>query len=116
MDDKSLNNLKLLWEKLDSQKITNEKNQNYDQTSLANGKLPHYNPNQKLTKCWVPPNFVKLPVYNDDSKKSSKSFSMAYNEEEKRNSIPPKVTFKWYLKICIILMALLLNLYKCILK
>jgi len=113
MDDKSLNNLKLLWEKLDSQKMTNEKNQNYDQTYLVNGKptmVPHYNQNQKLTKCWVPPNFVKLPVYNGDSKKSSKSFSMAYNEEGIKNSIPPKVTtFKWYLKICITLMALISN-------
>lgn len=91
MDDKSINQLKLLWEKLDSQKNTNEKT---DEDSVVNGKLPHYKQNPKLTKCWVPPNFAKLPVYNDDSKKSSKSFSMAYNEEEKRSS-PKVTTLKW---------------------
>lgn len=82
MDDTSLKKLKILWEKLDDHKADNEKNLNEDQNSLVNGVL-RYKPNYK----WVPPNFAKLPV-QDYGSKTSKLFSMAYNEEKNINKSP----------------------------
>lgn len=87
MNEKSLNKLKTLWEKLDDPKVNNEKNQNQDQNSLSlvNDEIC-YKPNSK----WVPPNFAKLPILDYDSK-TSKLFSMAYNEEERINHSSPNV-------------------------
>lgn len=82
MNDKSLKKLKILWEKLDDHKAVNEENQNEDQNSLVNGIL-RYKPNSK----WVPPNFAKLPV-RDYNSKTSRLFSMAYNEEKRINNSP----------------------------
>jgi len=82
MNDKSLNKLKILWEKLDDHKAVNVESQNEDQNSLVNGIL-RYKPNSK----WIPPNFAKLPVCDYDSK-TSKLFSMAYNEEKRINNSP----------------------------
>lgn len=81
MNDKSLNNLKTLWEKFDENKTDDKENKKKDKSSLVNGIVRY----KKNSKCWVPPNFAKLPVHEDDSKSSSKLFSMAYNEEEKKN-------------------------------
>jgi len=85
MNDKSIKKLKILWEKLDNHKADNDEKQNKDQNSLVNGVL-RYKPNSK----WIPPNFAKLPVQNYDSK-TSKLFSMAYNEEERTNNNSPNV-------------------------
>lgn len=99
MSDTSLNNLKALWEKLDSQKINDEKQQNNNQNSLIHN-VSHCQQNSKLRNCWIPPNFAKLPIYNDDSKNSSKSFSMAYTDEETKNNNIPKVNKIITLGIC----------------
>ncbi|CAH1724972.1 activating signal cointegrator 1 complex subunit 3 [Aphis gossypii] len=94
MNEKSLNKLKTLWEKLDDPKVNNEKNQNQDQNSLSlvNDEIC-YKPNSK----WVPPNFAKLPILDYDSK-TSKLFSMAYNEEERINHSSPNFGKTWLLK------------------
>jgi len=91
MNDKSLKKLKILWEKLDNHKVDEEQNQNKDQNSLVNGVL-RYKPNSK----WVPPNFAKLPV-QDYNSKTSKVFSMAYNEEERINNRSPNVNWLFYI-------------------
>lgn len=87
MNEKSLNKLKTLWERLDDPKVNNEKNQNQDRNSLSlvNDEIC-YKPNSK----WVAPNFAKLPILDYDSK-TSKLFSMAYNEEERINHSSPNV-------------------------
>jgi len=80
MNDKSLNNLKSLWEKLENQKTNNEENQN----SLVHDLLPRYKQDSIV---WIPPNFASLPTQDYTSKISSKPFSMVYNEELKNNSV-----------------------------
>jgi len=87
MNDKSLKKLKILWEKLDDHKADNEENQNKDQNSLVNGVLRY-----KLNSKWLPPHFAKLPV-QDYGSKTSKLFSMAYNEEERINNSSPNVNW-----------------------
>lgn len=81
MKGESLNNLKTLWEKFDETNIDNKENKNKDQSSVVNGIVQRY----KKTSCWASPNFAKLPIHEDNSKSSSTLFSMAYNEEEKKN-------------------------------
>lgn len=82
MNEKNLNDLEILWKKLnddnDYNKTNNDENQDKDQNSLKF----RYKLNSKL---WVPPNFAKLPILEYDSKSSSKVFSMAYNEGERKN-------------------------------
>lgn len=90
MNDKSLKKLKILWEKLDEYKADNGESQNEDQNSLVNGIL-RYKPNYK----WVPPNFAKLPV-QDYGSKTSKLFSMAYNEEKRINNSSPNVNWFFF--------------------
>lgn len=91
MNDNSLNNLNTLWKKLDNgDKLNKEENQNKDQNSFANIVLRY-----KLNSKWLPPLFGKLPIPDYDSKSSSKEFSMAYNNEEKRCQSFPNVN-KFY--------------------
>lgn len=82
MSDNSLKKIKILWEKFDNHKPDNEKNQN--QNSFVNDI--RYTSNKK----WVSPEFGILPNENHNSK-TSKLFSMAYNEEEKINRSYPNV-------------------------
>lgn len=84
MDDKTLNNLKNLWEKFDDHETNNEKKPKKDENNSYNSIniIKRYERNFK----WVPPNFAKLPNPDYDSKITTKYFSMAYNEEEIRNN------------------------------
>lgn len=77
MSEKSLNNLKTLWEKMDDQKTDIKDNQNKDPNSLDISILS-YEKNLK----WIPPDFAKLSTPDYSSKNSSNLFSMAYNEEK----------------------------------
>lgn len=88
MNDNSLKKLKILWEKLDNQKVDDEENQNEDQNSLVNSFQRNFN--------WVPPNFAKLSV-QDYNSKTSKFFSMAYNEEERIKNRSPNVNWFFYI-------------------
>jgi len=90
LNDNSLKKLKILWEKLDNHKADNEESQNKDQNSLVNGVL-RYKPDSQ----WLPPNFAKLPV-QDYGSKTSKLFSMAYNEEERINNSSPNVIWLFF--------------------
>lgn len=81
MNEKNLNDLDILWKKLNdnhNHKINNDENQDKDKNSLKF----RYKLNSKL---WLPPNFAKLPILEYDTKSASKVFSMAYNEEERKN-------------------------------
>lgn len=91
MDDKCLNNLKTLWEELEDPKSDNKNNENEIQNYSVND-ISRYQKNSK----WIPPNFAKLPTQHYGSKSSSQLFSMAYNEEERRNLSSPSV-LKFYL-------------------
>lgn len=81
MNDESLKNLKSLWEKLDDQKTENENNEKENPNFFVDVSLRY----KKNSKWWIPPNFAKLPTQYYGSKSSSNKFSMAYNEEERRN-------------------------------
>lgn len=83
IDDKTLDNLKILWEKLEDYKTNHVNNQIKDSIYLTNDlrTLQRYKHDLKL---WVPPNFAKLPI-QDYGSKISTNFSMAYNEDEKKN-------------------------------
>lgn len=83
MNDESLNNLKILWEKMDDQKVNIEENQNKDPISLDVSILSYKN-NSK----WIPPDFAKLSTPDYGSKYASNIFSMAYNEERRNLSSP----------------------------
>lgn len=78
MNEKNLNNLKMLWEKFDNQKVDDKENQNEDHISSVDNYC--YKPKSK----WVPPDFVKLPIQNYGLKKTVQ-FSMAYSGEDKKN-------------------------------
>lgn len=94
MSDKSLNNLKTLWENLDVQKTDIEENQNKDPNSLDISIL-NYDNNFK----WIPPDFAKLSTPDYSSKNSSNLFSMAYNAE-KRNPSSPNVSLYEISRFC----------------
>jgi len=82
MNDESLNNLIMLWKKLDGDK-TNKENENKN-GNLVN-VISRYKENSNW---WVPPNFAKLPIPDYNLKSSSKEFSMMYNEEKRNHSVP----------------------------
>lgn len=85
MSEKNLNDLEILWKKLDNDNDNNKTNDEKYQTEDQNSLEFRYKLNSKL---WIPPNFAKLPILEYDSKSSSKLFSMAYNEEKINHSSP----------------------------
>lgn len=82
IDDKTLNNLIILWEKLENHKINHDNNQTKDSIYLSNN-INNTQRHKQDIKLWTTPNSNKLHIPNQDH--CSKIFSMTYNEDEKKN-------------------------------